>query len=163
MKKTLFLSTLFSLALGTTLAFAQTQVSGANGVQVTRPAGWDDAQGNDRATFTFREATTNSQIEIVSTPLLTADVKDVFYNTFHDALKAANFVLSTQGAKTYGTHEGNESIYTFEHSGAALTVAIFEFVAGNTAWIVVAYVGTDSFDQLRPAYEQVASTLQLAP
>ena len=163
MKKTLFLTGLLSLTLASGSAFAQTQVAGENGVNVTRPAGWEDAQGNDRATFTFREAATNSQIEVISTPLLTADVKDVFYNTFHDALKAANFMLDSQGEKTYGRHEGTESVYTFEHSGAVLTVAIFEFVSGNTAWVVVAYVGADSFESMRPAYEEVASTLQLAP
>lgn len=163
MKKTLFLSTMFGLALSASTAFAQTQVSGANGVNVTRPAGWEDAQGNERATFTFREAATNSQIEVISTPLLTAEVKDVFYNTFHEALKAANFLQESQTSKTYGRHEGVETIYTFEHSGAALTVAVFEFVAGSTAWVVVSYMSSDSFPQMRAAYEEVAGTLQLAP
>lgn len=162
MKKTLFLSMLFGLALSASTAFAQTEVTGANGVTVERPEGWEDATGNDRAAFTFREATTNSQIEIISTPLLTAEVKDVFYNTFHEALKAANFLQQSQTEKTLGTHEGTETIYSFEHSGAALTVAIFEFVSGSTAWVVVSYMGSDSFDELRPAFEGVISSLKLS-
>lgn len=163
MKKHIVATLLAVTALTATFAHAQTQVSGANGVTVTRPAGWEDAQGNERGTFTFREPNSNSQIEVISTSLLTADVKDVFFNTFHDALKAANFVQSKTGEKTYGNNAGVETIYAFDHSGAELTVAVFEFVSGNTAWLVVSYVGAESFDQMRGAYEEVASTLSLAP
>lgn len=160
-----FLSTLLFVAATATasLGFAQTQVSSPNGATTIRPANWEDAVGNDRGTFTFREPETNAQIEVISTSLLTADVKDVFFNTFHDGLKAAGFVQKSQDEKTFGTHAGQLTEYSFDHSGAALVVSVFEFMIGNNAWLVVAYSGDDSADRIRGPFEEVAGSLAIAP
>lgn len=154
---------LFVVATATaSLAVAQTQVSSASGATTVRPANWEDAVGNDRGTFTFREPETNAQIEVISTSLLTADVKDVFFNTFHDGLKAAGFVQKSQEDKSYGNHAGLLTEYNFDHSGAALIVSVFEFMIGNNAWLVVAYSGDDSADRIRAPFEEVAASLSIA-
>lgn len=156
-----YLSALLIVAVSamTSLGFAQTQVSSPSGATTVRPANWEDAVGNDRGTFTFREPETNSQIEVISTSLLTADVKDVFFNTFHDGLKAAGFSQAKREDASFGPHEGVATEYTFDHSGAALVVSVFEFMIGSDAWLVVSYAGEDSAERIRASFEEVAASL----
>lgn len=162
MKRSLSTLVLLIAVAFTSIAAAQTQVSSQSGATAIRPANWEDAVGNDRGTFTFREPETNSQIEVISTSLLTADVKDVFFNTFHDGLIAAQFTQTSKEDQTFGEHEGVLTSYSFDHSGASLVVAVFEFMIGNNAWLVVAYSGEDSAERIRAPFEEVAASLAIA-
>ena len=124
------LSCALCLALvGTGSALAQEAASVENaqfGVTVTRPASWESVEGNDRAAFNFKQYQSHSQIEVIATQLMTQDVADVFFNTFHETLQSSDFSrIGTEEGKSYGGHTGKESIYTFTHSGVTLKVAIF--------------------------------------
>src|SRR5699024_6090292 len=100
-----------------------------------------------------------SQIEVISTALLTPDVKDVFFSTFHEGLTAAGFTQENTSEETYGEHSGELTEYSFEHSGAKLSVSVFQFMMGNNAWLVVSYAAEDAADNARESVEEVASSL----
>ncbi len=110
------------------------------GVTITPPAKWEVAQGNDKAVANFKHPGSQSQIEVVGTKLMTPDVADVFFKTFHKTLKESNFEQKEQSEATYGEYKGTQTQYKFAHSGVTLEVTIFEFIKGNTAWLVVGYM-----------------------
>lgn len=143
-------------------AFAQTvRTNNDLGASVTVPDGWTEFEANDRVTFGFKHEESHSQIEIIAQPLMTADVADVFFNTFHTTLTSSGFQQLGRENRSYGAHAGSETIYSFTHSGVTLKVAVFQFVNQSTAWIVVTYIQGDVFDTYRPAYEATISSLAL--
>lgn len=158
-----FLTTALFLAatMTATLGFAQEKVTSPDGVTVTRPDKWENATGNDRGTFTFHEPETKSQIEVISTALLTPDVKDVFFSTFHEGLTSAGFTQESASEETFGERTGDLTEYSFEHSGAKLSVSVFQFMMGNNAWLVVSYAGEDAADTVRKSFEEVVSSLKI--
>lgn len=161
MKRVLTTALFITATLWATFAFAQEQVTSEEGVSVTRPSEWEDVAGNDRGTFTFREPETKAQIEVISTALLTPDVKDVFFDTFHDGLNAAGFTQEGTSEETYGDHSGDLTEYSFEHSGAKLQVSVFQFMLGNNAWLVVSYAGEDVEESVRKSFEEVIASLSI--
>lgn len=158
--KRFFTTALFVAALLTAgTGIAQEKVTSPDGVSVTRPANWEDASGNDRGAFTFQEPETKSQIEVISTALLTPDVRDVFFNTFHEGLSSAGFTQNSMAEETIGDREGELSTYSFEHSGAKLIVSVFQFMIGNNAWLVVSYAGEDSAERVDESFKEVVASL----
>lgn len=122
-------------------AFAQEAVENEEfGVSVTPPAKWEVTQGNDKAVANFKHAGSQSQIEVVGTKLMTPDVADVFFKTFHKTLKESNFDETGTQDTTVGDHKGKQTTYKFTHSGVTLEVVIFQFLRDNTAWLVVGYM-----------------------
>ena len=132
------------------------------GATITGPAGWVQFDSNDRVTFGFRHEESQSQIEVIAQPLMTAEVGEVFFNTFHTTLTSSGFQQLGRENRTYGTFSGSETVYSFSHSGVALKVAVFQFVSNSTAWLVVAYVQEDQFDTYRPAYESTIGGLTIS-
>ncbi len=158
--RTLAIALLF-VALSATGAWAQQTLENSDlNVQVDMPAGWSVIEGNDRAVFNFKHDESHSQVEIIATELLTQDVADVFFDTFHETLTTSDFTQSgREEGKAYGTHSGTETIYEFTHSGVTLKVVVYQFVTDATAWLVVAYVQADNFDEYMPTYAQVVASL----
>lgn len=131
--------------------------------EVQRPEGWESAEGNDRAEFNFVHTETSAQIEVIRTQLLTPDVAEVFFDTFHDTLTNAGFEQAAQEeGVTLGDHEGTRTVYSFEHSGTELNVHIFQFIAENNAWLVVGYMGAADAEALGADFDQVGSSLSAA-
>lgn len=110
------------------------------GVTITPPAKWEVAQGNDKAVASFQHKGSQSQIEVVGTKLMTPDVADVFFKTFHKTLKESNFEQQTQETATIGGVEGQQTTYKFTHSGVTLNVVVFQFVRDSSAWLTVGYM-----------------------
>src|SRR5690625_531202 len=161
MKRFLTTAVLLAATLTATIGFAQEKVTSPEGVSVTRAGEWEDATCNDRGTFTFHEPETKSQIEVISTALLTPDVKDVFFSTFHEGLTAAGFTQENTSEETFGDRTGELTEYSFEHSGAKLVVSVFQFMMGNNAWLVVSYAGEDAADTVRKSFEEVVGSLKI--
>lgn len=159
--KTLFRSLLvgLTLTLCAATAYAQNTVTDEElGVSTTLPDTWTQVEGNERAVFNFKHEESHSQIEVIRTELMTADVADVFFETFHETLTGSDFTVSGTEDKTYGEYAGTETIYEFTHSGVTLKVAVFQFVQETTAWLVVSYIQGDVFDSFSPAYQSVVRT-----
>lgn len=167
MKKLIYASAL-AFALIATPALAQDSaaevVQNADSTyEVQRPAGWESADGNDRAEFNFVHTDTSAQIEVIKTQLLTPDVAEVFFDTFHDTLTNASFnQVSQEDGVTLGDHEGTRTVYSFEHSGTELNVHIFQFTTENNAWLVVGYMGAADSEALGPDFEAVVTSLSAA-
>lgn len=125
------------------------------GVTITPPAKWEVAQGNDKAVANFKQPDSQSQIEIVGTKLMTPDVADVFFKTFHKTLKESNFEQKEQAEATYGETKGTQTSYKFAHSGVTLEVTVFEFIKGNTAWLVVGYMQETDRDKYLADFKSV--------
>ena len=111
-------------------------------VSVAIPDGWEVLKntGNEKAIANFKHPESQSQLEVVGTHLMTADVAEVFFSTFDKVLVDSNFERISMGEKTYGTYKGTEYEYKFNHSGVTLKVLVFGFMNGDTAWLIVAYV-----------------------
>lgn len=131
------------LLFSVSTAFAQEKKSVTNdslGVTVTAPENWEVTQNSDKAVANFKKVGSQSQIEVVGTKLMTSDVADVFFTTFHKTLTESDFKEVSSTEKKVGTRAGKETTYTFEHSGVKLNVVVFQFLAESTAWLVVGYV-----------------------
>jgi hypothetical protein len=126
------------------------------------PEGWTVNEENERATFNFEHEASSSQIEVIGTELVTADVADVFFNTFHDTLTSAEFLQRGREDKQVGAYSGTETIYSFTHSGVTLKVVVFQFVRDTTAWLAVGYMQEDVFDEHAESYRAVLAGLTFA-
>ncbi len=129
------------------------------GVTIQPPAKWEVAQGNDKAVANFKHRGSQSQIEVVGTKLMTPDVADVFFKTFHKTLKESNFEQKTQEEATIGDYKGMQTSYKFTHSGVDLEVVIFEFTRENTAWLVVGYMQESDRDKYMEDFTSVVETM----
>lgn len=130
------------------------------GVTVTPPAKWEVTQGNDKAVANFKHRGSQSQIEVVGTKLMTSDVADVFFKTFHKTLKESNFEETGQSETTLGDHKGTQTSYKFTHSGVTLEVVIFQFLRDNTAWLVVGYMQDVDKDKYLPDFNSVVQNIK---
>lgn len=129
------------------------------GVTITPPAKWEVAQGNDKAVANFKHRGSQSQIEVVGTKLMTPDVADVFFKTFHKTLKESNFEQVSQEQATIGGHEGTKTTYTFTHSGVTLNVPVFQFTRDNAAWLVVGYIQDTEKDKYTADFQSVIENM----
>lgn len=130
------------------------------GVSVTPPAKWEVTQGNDKAVANFKHRGSQSQIEVVGTKLMTSDVADVFFKTFHKTLKESNFEETKKEETTLGDHKGTQTSYKFTHSGVTLEVVIFQFLRENTAWLVVGYMQDVDKDKYLGDFESVVKNIK---
>ena len=143
MKFARFFSTVLIALLFSSVAVAQDAQPIENeefGVTITPPAKWEATEGNDKAVASLKHKASQSQIEVVGTKLMTPDVADVFFKTFHKTLTESNFEQTSQQQTTIGGIEGQQTTYRFTHSGVTLEVAIFQFVRDSSAWLVVGYM-----------------------
>lgn len=163
MQRIAIVATIMVSLLFSGVAFAQEQVSDESfGVMATVPDGWEQVTGNERAVFNFKEEESQSQIEVIATRLMTADVANVFFDTFHETLANSGFTQSeSEGGVTIGGHEGKKSTYSFTHTGVTLTVPVFEFVEDNVAWLIVGYIQRDVADQYGDVFTSVVENLKL--
>ena len=157
---------LFALLVALTVsatAYAQDAAPVENdefGVSVTPPAKWEVTQGNDKAVANFKHRGSQSQIEVVGTKLMTPDVADVFFKTFHKTLKESNFEETGKEEATLGTHKGTQTSYKFTHSGVTLEVVIFQFLRENTAWLVVGYMQDVDKDKYVGDFKSVVENIK---
>jgi hypothetical protein len=134
-------------------ASAQDIINEEHGVTIQPPKDWEETRGNEKAVAVFTHPSTQSQIEVVPTKLMTADVADVFFSTFHKTLTESNFTGSASEDKTYGTVSGKLYTYSFSHSGVNLEVRVFQFVKDTTAWLIVGYMQKEESADVLPAFE----------
>lgn len=164
MKLARVLFTLFVALTFSATAFAQDDAAPVEneefGVTVTPPAKWEVTQGNDKAVANFKHRGSQSQIEVVGTKLMTSDVADVFFKTFHKTLKESNFEETGTEDATIGDHKGEQTSYKFTHSGVTLEVVIFQFLRENTAWLVVGYMQDVDKDKYIKDFTSVVENIQ---
>lgn len=130
------------------------------GVTIQPPDKWEVTQGNDKAVANFKHRGSQSQIEVVGTKLMTPDVADVFYKTFHKTLKESNFEELKSEEVTIGEHKGTQTSYKFTHSGVTLEVVVFQFTRGSTAWLVVGYMQDVDAEKYMPDFKAVVQNLK---
>lgn len=143
MKFAQFFSTILVALLLASPAMAQDSQPVENeefGVTITPPAKWEVTPGNDKAVASFKHQGSKSEIEVVGTKLVTPDVADVFYKTFHKTLTESDFEQTSQEETTLGDINGTLTSYKFTHSGVTLEVVVFEFLRDSTAWLAVGYM-----------------------
>ena len=129
------------------------------GVEITPPAKWEVTEGNEKAVANFKHRGSQSQIEVVGTKLMTEDVSDVFFETFHKTLSESNFKKLGQEKATIGAVEGTQTNYQFKHSGVTLEVVVFEFLKDSTAWLVVGYMQDVEKDKYIDDFKKVVKSM----
>lgn len=163
MKLARILVTLFICAMFAAPAFAQEAKPVENeefGVTIAAPDKWEVTQGNDKAVANFKHKGSQSQIEVVGTKLMTPDVADVFYKTFHKTLKESNFEELKAEEVTIGEHKGMQTSYKFTHSGVTLEVVVFQFTKASTAWLVVGYMQDVDAEKYMPDFKSVVQNIK---
>jgi hypothetical protein len=146
----------------TSVAFAQDGTPVENekfGVEIEPPEKWKVTEGNEKAVANFKHQGSQSQIEVVGTKLMTENVSDVFFETFHKTLSESNFKEKSQEEATIGEHDGTQTNYEFEHSGVTLEVVVFEFLQDSTAWLVVGYMQDVEKDEYIGDFEKVVENM----
>ena len=166
--KPLVLSAVFAivayvgLALGAGgAAVAQDKVtSEEHNVEISKPNGWEQTSGNEKAVAVFTHNATQSQIEIVPTKLMTKDVSDVFFNTFHKTLTESNFEqVGAPKDETKGGQAGKHTVYKFTHSGVELKVHVFGFTRETTSWLVVGYMQAAEETTIMDAFNKTLESM----
>lgn len=163
MKIARFLVVLLLTALMSSVAVAQEATPIDNeefGVTIVPPSKWEVTQGNDKAVANFKHRASQSQIEVVGTKLMAADVADVFFSTFHKTLTESNFEQVNQTETTIGAIKGTETTYRFTHSGVTLEVVIFQFLRDSTAWLVVGYMQDVEKDKYVDDFKSVVQNMK---
>lgn len=130
------------------------------GVTISPPSGWETTEGNDKAVASFKHEGSQSQIEVVGTKLMTSDVADVFFETFHKTLEESNFEKLEEEEVTIGDREGLQTIYEFTHSGVTLEVVIFEFTVDDSAWLTVGYMQDTEREDYMEDFESVVENME---
>lgn len=163
MKKHLGLLLMLMLAAPAADAQTNTLNNTEFGVSLDVPAGWEPTDSTDRAVFALRATEGQGQIEVIGTPLMTADVADVFFSTFHETLSGSDFVKAGAEDKTYASVAGKETIYQFSHTGTTIKIVVFQFVREETAWLVVGYLPEADFDRQVASVQAAIGALKFGP
>ena len=121
-------------------------------VEVFKPKEWQQSTGNEKAVAIFTHPVSQSQIEVVPTKLMTPDVANVFFSTFHKTLTESSFEQQSQAQDKIGDYEGTKTTYKFTHASVTLQVVVFQFVRESTAWLVVGYMQQTDGDKVKEAY-----------
>jgi len=129
------------------------------GVEIEPPAKWEVTEGNEKAVANFKHRGSQSQIEVVGTKLMTENVSDVFFETFHKTLKESNFEQLSQKEAEIGQYSGMQTNYKFEHSGVTLEVVVFEFLRESTAWLAVGYMQDVEKDKYIGDFKEVVKNM----
>ena len=163
MKTARFLVVLLMALAFSAVAVAQTAEPVSNeefGITVVPPGGWEVSTSDDKAVANFKHRGSQSQIQVIGTKLMNADVADVFFSTFHKTLTESNFEKVSEEDSTVGGHEGKQIRYTFTHSGVTLEVMVFEFLAEDTAWLVIGYMQDSERENHAGDFVSVIENLQ---
>lgn len=129
------------------------------GVTVSPPDAWDVLTDDDSAVANFKHDESQSQIQVIATPLMNDEVADVFFDTFHSTLEESDFEETTREDATIGPFEGTSITYQFTHSGVTLEVKVFEFMHADTAWLAIGYMQDDEADEYAEAYYSVIENM----
>jgi len=132
------------------------------GIAIEPPANWVavEVTGSAKTLASFIHPESQSQIEVIGTPLMNSEVADIFFDTFRDSLKNAEFVeLKAPSEQTIGTLRGNQSEYTFEHTGILLSVVVFSFIKDDAAFLVVGYFKEDERSKFDGVMKRVIENL----
>lgn len=129
------------------------------GVEIAPPAAWEVDTDDDKAVANFKHPDSQSQIQIIGTQLMSEEVADVFFETFHDTLVESNFEKADSEEKTIGEFEGKATNYEFTHSGVTLEVTVFEFLRDDTAWLAIGYMQDEMRDEHQQDYEAVVENI----
>jgi hypothetical protein len=159
----LALSTTALSAWAPTTAQAQEEkVSNSDyNVEIVKPTGWEQSTGNEKAVAIFTDPKTQSQIEVVPTKLMTAEVSDVFFDTFHKTLTESNFNKDGETSQVkIGEVDGKLTVYKFAHSGVNLQIHVFSFVRESTAWLVVGYMQDTVQKDIEPIYKSTIEKMK---
>lgn len=160
MKTARFLFVLVLVLLISSVAVAQDTVEDEEfGVTVVKPDAWESAGDDDKAVANFKHSGSQSQIQVIGTRLMTAEVADTFFNTFHTTLTESNFEKVSEESATIGEFEGKTVNYAFTHSGVTLEVIVFEFLRDQTAWLVIGYMQDEERENHEDAYLSVIENL----
>ncbi len=132
-------------------------------VEVAKPKNWEQSTGNEKAVAIFTDPKTQSQIEVVPTKLMTPDVSDVFFETFHKTLTESNFNKDGETKQQkIGDYEGKLTAYNFSHSGVTLRVHVFSFVRESTAWLVVGYMQDNVQKDIEPQFRWTIENMKFS-
>ena len=143
-------------------AFAQDAKQVKNddfGLTVKAPEKWE-VQSSDKAVANFKHKSSQSQIEVIGTKLMSKDVADVFFKTFHKTLKESKFEQLEQTELTIGAQKGTQTNYKFMHSGVKLEVVIFQFIQDSSAWLVVGYMQDSDKDKYYGDFKTVVESMK---
>lgn len=129
------------------------------GITIQTPDDWD-VEEDDKAVANFKHPGSESQIQVIGTQLMSEDVSDVFFDTFHDTLEESDFEeTEREEGKEIGDREGTSTIYEFEHADVTLEIRVFEFLVGDTAWLAIGYMEVDEGEEHAEDYESVVGTI----
>jgi hypothetical protein len=146
-----------------TVAMAQDAVENDEfGVTVVAPDAWETTTDDDKAVANFKHGDSQSQIQVIGTRLMTAEVADTFFNTFHKTLTESNFEKVGEESATIGDYEGKKIDYAFTHSGVTMEVVVFEFMRDQTAWLVIGYMQDEERANHEDAYLSVIENLRFS-
>lgn len=130
------------------------------GIELERPSEWVDSGGSDRALFTFLHEPSQSRIEVIGTELITADVAGIFYEAFHEVLRASGFESTGSEDRDYNNNAGQLSSYSFNHAGVTLSVKVFQFERQDVAWLMVLYAEESQIEALEPVFGQLIASFR---
>ncbi len=129
------------------------------GVTVTPPEAWEALTDDDSAVASFKHGESQSQIQVIATPLMNDEVADVFFDTFHSTLSESDFEEVSREETEIGGFAGTSVTYEFTHSGVTLAIKVFEFMHDDTAWLAIGYMQDDEADEYSQAYYSVIENL----
>lgn len=131
------------------------------GVEIPKPAGWEEAKSNEKAVAVFTDPKTQSHIEVLPTKLMSEEVAEVFFNTFHKTLTESTFKKSGEETtvELYGDKNAKETTYEFTHSGITLRIHVVSFMRKGTAWLVVGYIQSKEDGNVKAQFDAVAKKL----
>lgn len=129
-------------------------------IDLQRPGGWAEAGGSERSLFNFIHEPTQSRIEVIATELITSDVASVFFDTFHETLRASEFQNPESEERTFGSIAGTLTRYTLNHAGVNLKVQVFQFERQDVAWLFVLYAEESQEAELSPSFSQMIASFR---
>ena len=129
------------------------------GVTVSPPSAWDVLTDDDGAVANFKHDESQSQIQVIATPLMNDEVADVFFDTFHSTLAESDFSEVSREEESIGGFEGTSVTYEFTHSGVTLAIKVFEFMHDDTAWLTIGYMEDAESEENSDAYFSVIENL----
>ena len=129
------------------------------GFTVTAPDAWEVDTDDDKSVASFKHPGSQSQIQVIGTQLMNAEVSDVFFDTFHTTLSEQNFEVAEEEETTIGEIEGLFTTYEYTHNDVTLDVTVFEFLRDDTAWLAIGYMHDEQREEHQQDYESVVENL----
>ncbi|MDX9723213.1 MAG: hypothetical protein RBU37_20850 [Myxococcota bacterium] len=132
------------------------------GVTITPPAGWEEFKvtGNDKSIAAFRHAESQSQIEIIATKLISADVAQVYFDTFTQSLSSYEFQeVAASTPVSFGSISGTQVEYEYNAGITKVRLVVVSFLQKDVAYLVVGYFGVPEREQYYPALKTTIEKL----